>query len=1349
MTKNVHFISVMIALLMIMQSFAVFTVSSSADTNNALPASTSAGGNYFNMSIDDPGWDIYNPESITEGMGYRYGASIIKNDDGSIDAWFACKGDGQGSTTGILDFISYKRSTDGGHTWSSEKIVLAPTALGADCKSCCDPGVIYFDGYYYIGYTSTVDYAGYANSLFVARSTSPEGPFEKWNGTGWGGGKMPAPMIVCNRSASDWGFGEPTFVKVGDKLYIYYNECCAMGSKNFVNVCVADATDENWPATIGYPTCAVTIPNGLGKQSGFDVKYDDATGKFLGLCIWNSLLVNPYVAVFTSNDGKSFTRTDTVYTNLIKYAQNNGIMGDALGHFNSSTDNLYLTYAYGNVRGRWATRMAPVTITLSQYIDVLDTESGLLNISVEQSTLARHTVGITTRPHFYIGATGDTFTVIPYSLDDKIVGHPITDTQNVTFSNYNERIVSFNGLTGTILQKGRTTVIMNYGGFQTEFTVVGYDAETDVTSTDISKIEPLFYIGKTGTGTLYVYLDDYDYTGIRSVMQTYNGTIGEGNNNPGLNINPDNPEPKIVFDSNNYKVNFAIDERGLFIPLLVDGAYSLADKFGKLYPKQAGETIAAVQCYNQNNQPLSDPYYIIIKVVASRNPVDVPLYANGGSCTGTLKAVTGYSYGPLPTPTKANATFDGWYLIDGTTKITSSTVCNDPNAVLVAHWIDHIHSYELTDSESATCTAAGYNTYTCSGCGDSYTDTIPASGHSYSSNTIQPTCTEEGSVTYTCSVCGYCHTDPIPALGHGYSITETSATCTTSGYTTYVCTRCNDTYTGNDIQPLGHSYTSTTTTQPTCTAQGVTTYSCIRCTCSYTEPIDALGHNYGYTVTPPTCTTGGYTTYTCTRCGDTHTGDDTTQFGHNYVPTVTEVTCTTDGYTTYTCSLCGNTYTDNIVKALGHNYISTVTKPTCTAGGYTTYVCSNCSKTYTANKTAALGHSYGEWETITPATYESAGLKRHMCSRCGGFDEEVIPVLPPVGEKNIYATNYTLTITNSADIMYVRIASGVLENSSSIKNAPDCITLNSRVLEAGRDDGGNFNYELPDGGIYSVWYRLADGTEKIVSGVDATYMVQTVTLYGVTVTVNNLYGVNDMFIKKGHYTTYAQVKNDSIHFNNAKLMPAHNVKYGAGLPGDGEYTLYVRYLDPDRPDMLLYFNCEVSKPTVETNGRNIIVGNIDDVRVIRVAPGSYNTASKVKNAAGCRSFNASTVEDMIKDGFFTVQNDAEESGTEYSVAVEYKNLYVEVHHVTVNKKAPTYAVVGNDIIFHALDGMTLLRYTRGRFTTANAIKNAAGSRYLNGESVVDDTITLTNLSGKYTFLVQYDDMSQSIFTIDF
>ena len=55
---------------------------------------------------------------------------------------------------------------------------------------------------------------------------------------------------------------------------------------------------------------------------------------------------------------------------------------------------------------------------------------------------------------------------------------------------------------------------------------------------------------------------------------------------------------------------------------------------------------------------------------------------------------------------------------------TTSSYSNDPN-------VSAGHSYVETITKAATCAADGVKTYTCSGCGDSYTETIPSIGHSY------------------------------------------------------------------------------------------------------------------------------------------------------------------------------------------------------------------------------------------------------------------------------------------------------------------------------------------------------------------------------------------------------------------------------------------------------------------------------------------------------------------------------------------------------------------------------------------------------------------------------------------
>ncbi len=102
----------------------------------------------------------------------------------------------------------------------------------------------------------------------------------------------------------------------------------------------------------------------------------------------------------------------------------------------------------------------------------------------------------------------------------------------------------------------------------------------------------------------------------------------------------------------------------------------------------------------------------------------------------------------------------------------------------------HVCKYYLDSSKAATCTEAGWYTYSCF-CGESYTTTVNALGHSYTSEITTPAaCTSAGVTTYTCSTCGNTYTEPIAALGHNYvaSIETTGMKATI----TYTCSYCND-----------------------------------------------------------------------------------------------------------------------------------------------------------------------------------------------------------------------------------------------------------------------------------------------------------------------------------------------------------------------------------------------------------------------------------------------------------------------------------------------------------------------------------------------------------------------------
>ena len=293
---------------------------------------------------------------------------------------------------------------------------------------------------------------------------------------------------------------------------------------------------------------------------------------------------------------------------------------------------------------------------------------------------------------------------------------------------------------------------------------------------------------------------------------------------------------------------------------------------------------------------------------------------------------------------------------------------------------DHVHSYQEVSRTAPTCTEDGVTTYRCETCGGTYTETTPATGHSYTAAVTAPTCTEKGYTTYTCTACGDHYTaNEVAALGHEYAETTVPATCTENGSVTHTCTRCGNSYT-ETLPATGHTYT-VSGSEATCTEGGKTVHTCTVCGDTYTETTPALGHDYKAVVTSPTCTEKGYTTYTCKRCGDHYTADEVAALGHDYKAVVTAPTCTEKGYTTYTCATCGDTYTADEVAALGHDYEAVVTSPTCTEKGYTTYTCKRCGEHYTADEVAALGHDYEA--VVTAPTCTEDGYTTYTCRNCG------------------------------------------------------------------------------------------------------------------------------------------------------------------------------------------------------------------------------------------------------------------------------------------------------------------------------------------------------------------------------
>ena len=450
---------------------------------------------------------------------------------------------------------------------------------------------------------------------------------------------------------------------------------------------------------------------------------------------------------------------------------------------------------------------------------------------------------------------------------------------------------------------------------------------------------------------------------------------------------------------------------------------------GKLYTTESGAAITGIEGG-------------IVKMASVSN----------GSTYQATQDGTSVSYATIAVTSAKLQNADGSYQ-----STSANTYCYEDGV-----WgIQCVHSYSSVTVDP-TCTADGSTTYTCSKCDRSYTEVIPAIGHTsgaaVTENAVSATCTEDGSYdtvvrcavcnaelsrvtttvpaaghgwnagevttapgcesegvkTYTCSSCGEKRTETVGALGHDMVYTPSKdASCTEPGESASACcSRCDYVEAAGGVIPaLGHAWAETSRTDATCTADGSISYTCSRCGGTKTGVIPAAGHAYSTVVTAPTCTAPGYTTYTCGSCGHSYVGEQTPPAGHRHEGVVTAPTCTDDGYTTYTCSVCGDSYADDIVPTTGHDYgDGSVTRiATCTEAGIRTYTCAVCGDSYDA-EIPALGHDL-KHHAAKLASYTSVGWDAYdECARCGYTTYNEYPILDraPVSDYETFLTDLRL-----------------------------------------------------------------------------------------------------------------------------------------------------------------------------------------------------------------------------------------------------------------------------------------------------------------------------------------------------
>lgn len=116
--------------------------------------------------------------------------------------------------------------------------------------------------------------------------------------------------------------------------------------------------------------------------------------------------------------------------------------------------------------------------------------------------------------------------------------------------------------------------------------------------------------------------------------------------------------------------------------------------------------------------------------------------------------------------------------------LTLITVVSAFGGAAFAALTPHEHLWDAGKVITETsCAAPGTRIYTCTECGKTKEESIPALAHirnpQVEGKPVDATCTEEGCILYRCAVCGHNYRDALtPALGHDFSGED------------QICTRC-------------------------------------------------------------------------------------------------------------------------------------------------------------------------------------------------------------------------------------------------------------------------------------------------------------------------------------------------------------------------------------------------------------------------------------------------------------------------------------------------------------------------------------------------------------------------------
>ena len=371
------------------------------------------------------------------------------------------------------------------------------------------------------------------------------------------------------------------------------------------------------------------------------------------------------------------------------------------------------------------------------------------------------------------------------------------------------------------------------------------------------------------------------------------------------------------------------------------------------------------------------------------------------------------------------------------------SVCNEKLSSETKTIPTKSHDYE-TEVTAPTCTEAGYTTYTCTACGDTYKEEgTPALGHTLAGEWtlgVAPTYEAEGSLTKNCSVCSQDVAEVLPVISeeNGYTkvidgvltrwqytyndftftvdLENTDATTNTYSYGVeawYVGFDAD----GNRIMEPGYKHSN---------ANWDGNFLCF----------GGMGCSYITTIIAPKDTTVTLILKAARNKAKPFFSD-----GVEWVLEYLHVNDSADGIIADTSSMLNSTgwgdfkecavatlflkegkntiafRTANSTNFAGIGFVSTeelhmhtdvYTAPiasTCISNGFTYGIsCSSCEEVIVAQETIIANgtHTFETYSMITIPDYTSEGKLVKKCTLCGVADEESVVVLSKVSEENGY-----------------------------------------------------------------------------------------------------------------------------------------------------------------------------------------------------------------------------------------------------------------------------------------------------------------------------------------------------------